>query len=153
VTLTARRMLVMFSVALNIGFVIMAAILIYKHPPPHHDFFDMQVKILSSLNVPAQVKQSVLDALTAMEKSHEAHVDKLHQARHDAMTLLATPGPLDLKRFDAIDASIAEILIQRSHMVHDHLIDIRKQLGDEKGAEYFSAMMKAVEKRRTKEHP
>ncbi len=151
-TLTTKRMLVMFSVALNIGFVIMAAVLVYEHPPSHHNFFNMQVKTLSGLNVPAQVKQSVLDELMAMENSHKNHIDRLEQARHDAMTLLATPGPLDQKRFDTIDATIAEILNQRSHQIHDHLIEIRKQLGDEKGAEYFSVLMKEVEKQRAKEH-
>ena len=151
-TLTAKRMLVMFSVALNIGFVIMTAVFIYHRPPSFHHFFEVQAATLSRLEVPPAVERSILDALAKMEDSHEQFVSRLHGTRQEAMTMLATPGPVDRKRFDTLGETISEILIERNRMVHEHLIEIRRQLGDEKGAAYFHAMLKEIEKRKSKKH-
>lgn len=150
-TFNAKRLLIMFSVALNIGFVIMAAIFVYNRPHSFHEFFEAQAATLSRLEVPPVLEHAILDSLRQMEASHKAFVNQLHQARQEAMTMLATPAPVDLKRYDEIGDSISEIIIERNRLVHNHLIEIRKQLGDEKGAVFYQAMLKEIEQRRSEE--
>lgn len=150
-TSNAKRLLIMFSVALNIGFVIMAAIFVYNRPHSFHEFFEAQAATLSRLEVSPAVEHAILDALKKMETSHKAFVDQLHQGRQEALTMLATPAPVDQKRYDEIGDSVSKILIERNRVVHNHLIEIRKQLGDEKGAVFFRAMLKEIEQRRSEE--
>lgn len=148
---TAKRLLVMFSVALNIGFVIMAVILVYNHPKPFHPDAKMLLKILSNLDLPADVEKSVAASMEKMETDHRNFIWKLHQARNKALTLLSRPEPVDKKRFEMLNDGIIEIMIQQNHVIHEHLLSIRSQMGDEKGARFFSEILKQVEKRGLKE--
>ena len=59
--------------------------------------------------------------------------------------------PVDKKRFEMLNDDIIDMMIQQNHVIREHLIDIRNQLGDDKGARFFSEMLKQVEKRGLKE--
>jgi hypothetical protein len=151
VNITAKRFWVMFSVALNIGFVIVAVVLLYKHLPPFRDHAKMSQEIIYRLDLPADVEKSVIASMEKMETAHRNFVWRLHQARNETITLLSRPEPVDKKRFEMLNDGIIELMIQENHVIREHLIEIRSQMGDEKGARFFSEMLKQVEKRGLKE--
>ena len=149
--LTVKRILVIFSITLNIGFVIMALILFYNHPRAHHPNKKMRLEILSHLDLPADVEKSVAKSMEKMESSHMNFINRLHQVRNEAITLLSQPKPVNKKRFEVLNDKINDLTIQQNHVLQEHLIEIRNQMGDEKGARFFSEMLKQVEKRGLKE--
>lgn len=145
--ITAKRVWVMFSVALNIGFVIVAAVLVYKHPPSFRDYAKMNQEIISRLDLSADVEKSVTASMEKMETTHKDFVQKLHRSRNEGITLLSQPGPVDQKRFEMLNNAIVELLIQQNRSVQNHLLKIRNQLGDDKGTRFFSELLKKVKKR------
>ena len=150
---TAKRLLFIFSIALNIGFIIMAVALFYnKHYHHHKDDkgHEMRLKILSNLDLPPDLEKSVAASMEEVEKIHSDYIRKLYQTRNDGLTLLSQPESLDIKKFKKLNAQIVDIMIRKNRLIYEHLIDIRNKLGDEKGARFFSEILKQVKKKDSK---
>lgn len=146
--ITAKKMGVMFSVALNIGFIIVAVWLIYNHPPPHYKGgIKKGLEIVSLMGLPADVAKSVSASMKKMEATHEKFVQQLHQTRNEGIRLLARPGPIDRDRFEALHDKGTDLINKNSRNVQKHLLEVRRRLGDEKGAQFFSELLKDIQKR------
>lgn len=145
-----KRILVIFSVALNIGFVVMAVILALNHPKRFRPSQEMRIEILSHLNLPEELEKSVIASMETVEASHKDFKRNLYQARNKGLTLLARPGPLDQAQFEQTNNEIVEIMALQNNSIRDHLVEIRQMLGDEKGARFFGEILEESRKHHPK---
>ncbi len=145
-----KRILVIFSVALNIGFVVMAVILALNHPKRFRPNQEMRIEILSHLNLPEELEKSVIASMETVEASHKDFKRNLYQARNKGLTLLARPGPLDQAQFEQTNNEIVEIMALQNNSIRDHLVEIRQMLGDEKGARFFGEILEESRKHHPK---
>lgn len=153
-TMHAKRIWVLFSVALNIGFIITAIVLFYTHPSPmtHHHYHAHARKALAQLNLAPEQEKAALENMDRFRKLRDDSVQDFHKARTRMLSLLSQPGPLDHAQFDAISEQVAQLVTRKHERIRQHVLDMRKRLGDEKGAKFFAAMLAQVEATR-KERP
>jgi len=142
VNVTWKRILIVFSAALNIGFILSALILVHNHPPiPHQRFSDQLKTATQGLGLAPDQEEVMVEVMERFEKQHRQNRLKIKGIRNQTLALLARPGPLDVKRFDALTRESDEQLLKINQDVKKHLSDVRKRLGDEKGAGFFSALL------------
>lgn len=147
-----KRIVIMFSVALNIGFIITAIVFHTNHPPrPPHRYQAHAKEVVQRLNLPPEQNRD----LTIYMDQFKAEIDKtmqaLHQARTDMLTVLSTPGPLDQKKFDETNTALNRLGERKHQEIRNHVLKMRKQLGDDKGAQFFAEMLAKVTS--DKRHP
>lgn len=152
-TLFQKRLLVLFSVALNIGFVIMATVMIVNHPKSHRERnWRELVAIVHHLDLPASEETAVIDTMTRFRESMNRQDRDLRTARREIIRLLAAAGPLDAselhRRFEAAMA----INRKKSEAFETHVMHLRRQLGDEKGAQFFSRLLVHLESKSASDH-
>jgi hypothetical protein len=136
----------MFSVALNIGFVLVAISLACHHSISFEKRSRKVVKgMVQRLNLPATQESAILDSIQDFRKTLIAQDRDLRKARGDILRLLAASGPLDPVRLHAmVDATdIQEKL--KNRMLENHVLELRNRLGDEKGAMFFAYLLEHLE--------
>ena len=144
-TLQVKRILTLFSVALNIGFLISAILLYMSHPTLHQRAYRVHAKkALESLNLPKDQEQTVTAAMERFEDSIDQIHLSFHQARSKMLSALAQPGPLDKNQFDAASEEVKQLLFRKDNRIRTHILEMRRRLGDEKGAQFFTAMLAQV---------
>jgi hypothetical protein len=148
VSVTAKRVLVIFSITLNLGFLIMAAIGVIHHPSPSHRSAKMRLEALSRLDLPEAVEMPIIAAMHKMEADHNDFKRRLHLAINTSIALLAKPGPVDEEHFFDLNDKAVDLMARQNQAIREHLLDIRRRLGDEDGAQFFTEMLKQVEKRK-----
>lgn len=144
--LVHKRIFVLFSVALNIGCVLMAVILAYNpsmlyKKRPHKVMTD----IVQRLNLPEEEESAVMGSVQLFRDTLHSHDKDLKEARVAVLRLLATPGPLDPARLhDLLQvANLQEK--QKNQIFENHAIELRNRLGDEKGALFYSYLLERLE--------
>lgn len=146
-TLHAKRIWILFSVALNIGFVITAIVLFYTNPPPmtHPHYHAYARKALAQLDLAPEQEKAVLENMDRFRDLRN-NVDRdFHKVRSRMLSLLSLPGPLDHVQFDAIGKQVAQLETRKHECIRQHILDMRNRLGDEKGAEFFAAILAQVQ--------
>jgi hypothetical protein len=141
-------MLIIFSITLNVGFFIMAAILVLHHPRPAHGKAKMRLEALSRLDLPEAQETSIMAAMDKMETDNNDFKRRLHLTINTSIALLAKPDPVDEERFLELNDKVIDLLARQNQAIRAHLLDIRRRLGDEKGVQFFTEMLKQVEKRK-----
>lgn len=150
-TLFQKRLLVLFSVALNIGFVIMAAVMIFTHPTSQRErTWRELVDIVHGLDLPAPEEASVIETMTRFKETMSGHDRDLKAARRDVIRLLAGSGPVDRAELQRLFATAQARENQKSDAFKAHVIELRRQLGDAKGAQFFSQLLVHLERRSDK---
>ena len=145
-TLFHKRLLVFFSVALNIGFVIMAVVMVLNHPKSHHGRTSREVlRIVERLDLAATQKESVIKEITGFKSQMGDHDRDLKKARLDIIRLLAKDGPLDSERLHQLFTVAMDRERQKSDAFETHVVTLRRQLGDEKGARFFTRLLAHLE--------
>lgn len=144
--LVYKRIFVMFSVALNIGFVLVAVTLAYN---PSMLFGKSPQKVITDivqrLDLPETQESAVMDSVLHFRETVHSHDKDLKKARGDILRLLATPGPLDTARLHALFQATNLQEKQKNHILENHVIELRNQLGDEKRALFFSYLLEHLE--------
>jgi hypothetical protein len=151
VSVTAKRVLIIFSVTLNVGFLIMAAILVIQHPPLPHSSAKMRIEALERLNLPESEESHIIAAMDKMEADHDDFKRRLHLAINTSIALLAKSEPVDEERFLELNEKVVNLMTRQNLAVRERLLDIRRRLGDENGARFFTDMLKQVAKRKQRE--
>jgi hypothetical protein len=133
VKLLYKRILIMFSVALNIGFVIMAIFISYHHPKSFDERSWSDITgIVQRLQLPKA-------------RADDRHQLDLRQARTDVIRSLAGNGAVDRDRLHLLLEAVSHQEKIGKEAFEAHVLDIRRQLGDEKGAEFFSLLLEHLE--------
>jgi hypothetical protein len=153
VSVTAKRVIIIFSITLNVGFLIMAAILTTHHPPRprSHRSAKMRLEALERLDLPEAVETHIIAAMNEMEADNIDFKRRLHLAINTSIALLAKPEPVDEKRFLELNDKVVDLMTRQNQAIREHLLDIRQRLGDENGARFFTEILKQVEKRKQRE--
>lgn len=144
--LSHKRILILFSVALNVGFVIMAVVMMIHHPTSFHNRSKRaMLGIVQQLNLPEDREQTVLAAIQDFRTTIDQHEAALKQARGDIVRYLSRKGPVDKQQLHGLIETAEIQEKQKSRAFEAHVIDLRKQLGDEQGAQFFSLLLAHIE--------
>lgn len=140
-----KRIFIMFSVALNIGFVIMAIMMVYHHSRPFHERSWLEiVDIVQRLKLPDAQESAALDTI----KQFRVMVDKLDQdvkqAHSNILLLLARTEPVDPNQLHRLIEAAGHQEKRKNEALEAHILELRNQLGNEKGALFFSLLLEQL---------
>lgn len=148
-----KRILILFSVALNVGFVIMAGVLAYHHGPPFRGHSGIEIAaMVQRLKLPEAQESAVLDTIEQFRAARDAQDKDLKQARDNIIRLLASAGPLDRKQLHALIEAAEHQEKRKSRVFEAHVLQLRDQLGDEKGALYFTFLLEHLKAGKQRPH-
>ncbi len=143
--LTYKRIGILFSVALNIGFLVMAMTMGWQQTESTHArSWSELVGIVERLDLPAARQKVALDNIQRFRTSIEGHNRSLHQARDTVLATLARAGALDLAQLHRSIEAVGRQEMKQAEAFEAHVIDLRRQLGDEKGALFFSILLENI---------
>ncbi len=137
-----KQILTVFSAALNIGFIV-AAITIYWHHPSesHYRYSTNAKKIIEASEFSPAEKENLIKYLEQFTRQISAVGTDLHQSQIALLKVLSAPGPMDYAAFDETYARQNILWDKKHQLLRDHLLHMRKELGDEKSAWFFSQML------------
>ena len=148
-----KRILILFSVALNIGVVIMAIALIYHHSKPQDDRSWRELaEIVKRLDLPASQSRAALDDMRKFRSSMDNLDEGLQRARGDILRLAARSGPVDREELHRLIEAADHYSTLKGELFETHVMELRRLLGDEKGAQFFSLLQKHIESKDKKQH-
>ena len=143
--LTSKRIGILFSVALNIGFVIMATTMALQQSDTHQKgSWSELVEIVKRLDLPAARQEAALDTIRRFRTTIDGHDRGLYQARGAVLATLAHSGALDLEELHRCTEAVGRQEMDQTKAFEAHVIDLRRQLGDEKGALFFSLLLENI---------
>ncbi|GAB6905015.1 hypothetical protein DESC_700188 [Desulfosarcina cetonica] len=152
--LTTKRMLVFFSVALNVGFVIVALTLVYQHSISHRErSWREVVDIVGRLDLPADQSQAVLASIRQFRATVDLADQDLRRARGSVINLLAQDGPVDPAALHRLMAVADGQGRRKSDLFEAHVLKLRQLLGDAKGAQFFSLLQQHFKSKDKTPHP
>ncbi len=139
--LTYKRLLTLFSVALNLGFIIVALVMIHQNSIPAKERSMRKfTSIVKHLKLPESQSQTVLDCIGQFE-STVGHVNTdLKHARSDILRLLSQKGPVEPAQLHLLIEATERLGKLKGKTFEAHVIALRQLLGDEKGAQFFSLL-------------
>ncbi len=145
-----KRILIIFSVALNIGFIIMAVFHSFQDTVSKHDrHWEELMTVVRELELP-ESKQSQAKAAMARFRDQLTGINQqLDQAREDVMVFLTQNGPLDKRRLHQLLEVTHDLYGEKQMMFESHAIEIYRVLGDRDGARFFRSL---VELKKSKHH-
>ncbi len=149
--LTFKRLLIIFSVALNIGFVLTVAIILTHYPfnlrERHLAYAEKAIK---SLDLSLDQENRMLNELQSFHQKLNETLYGVKATRLKILSVLSAPGPMDHKQFETAFGEIKSRQGQMRQLMRIHILTFRKQLGDKNGARYFEALKKQVESKKNK---
>ncbi len=148
-----KRLLILFSVALNIGFVIMAIVMMLHSPTAsQHRSYQAILDIVRQLNLPADQEHTLVETIRQFRTTVEHHNQDLKKARSDVVRLLSVSGPVDRDQLQRLTAAIATEENMKNEAFEAHFIDIRNQLGNDKGAQFFTLLLAHIKAENQSHH-
>ncbi|WP_319521816.1 periplasmic heavy metal sensor [uncultured Desulfosarcina sp.] len=149
-TLSQKRLLVFFSIALNVGFVVMAIVMVLHHPKPFRErSWQELVNIVQELNLPAEQEDAVMANMRQFRETMDGYERDLKQARGDIVRYLANDGPIDENQLHRLIETAQSREKRKSDAFEAHVIEQRSLLGNEKGAQFFSLLQAHLESRKS----
>ena len=148
--LVYKRILIIFSVALNIGFLIMAGSMFFNYNRNSHEISEIE-EIVHSLNLTEAQEDKVMDSVHKLKSAIERQEAKINLARTNILTMASKPGPLDEPRLQKMIDTLNREEINKNSLFNTHVTELRTILGDEKGAEFYSSILEHT-KNRAKPH-
>ena len=153
-SLFQKRLLILFSVALNIGFVIVAIVMMVHHTihSKHHSDHEI-LDVVRQLNLPQKQESAVMKTIQDFRAVVDQNKQALKQARVDVVRYLAQDGPVDRDRLHRLAQVLETIEKDRNNTFESHFMELRNQLGDKKGAYFFALLMALHEPEESKANP
>lgn len=150
-TLSHKRLLVLFSIALNVGFIVMAIVMVLYHPKPFRErSWQELVGIVQELDLPAEPEDAVMENMRQFRETMDRYDRDLKQARDDVIRFLANDGPIDENHLHQLNETAQSWEKRKSDAFEAHVIELRSLLGNEKGARFFSLLQAHLESRKSK---
>ncbi len=136
-----KRWVMIFSLALNIGFVIMAAYGLYAHylaGPSHIRHIQAIEQSLQELDLPPQIKQQAKAEYSRFLNQMGLIRSEIRATGHNNFELLSREGTFDQQAFDQNWAKIFELGSRKYALVKEHLMNMHQILGPEYSAAFFN---------------
>ena len=137
----SKRWGMIFSVALNIGFLIMAVYGLYIHylaGPFHMRHTQAIEQTLQELELPPGIKQQA-------KAEYSRYINQMGRIRaeirakgHNNFELLSREGTFDKQAFDRNWDNIGELWGRKHALVKEHLMNMHQILGPEYSAAFFN---------------
>ena len=137
-----KRIFIIFSVALNIGFVIMAITMAYHHSKPFHErsWYEL-VDLVQHLKLPESQESAALDAIKQFRVILDKHKQDAKQARRNIFLMFARTGPVDEGKLHQLIEAADNQEKMKNQAFEAHLLELRNLLGDEKRTQFFSLLL------------
>ena len=149
-----KRLLILFSVALNIGFVIMAIVMMVHHPAASHNrSYRAILDIVGQLNLPTGQEQTVVSTIRQFKGMLDKHHQEVKAARGNIIRFLASPGPVDRNQLHRLTEVLESKEKINNEAFERHFLELRNQLGNEKGAQFFTLLLADLEAKGQSPHP
>lgn len=153
-SLFQKRLLILFSVALNIGFVVVAIVMMINHATHSRHHSDHEIlDVVRQLNLPQSQESAVMKTIQDFRAVVDQNKQALKQARIDVVRCLAQDGPVDRNRLHRLTQNIGTVEDDRNNAFESHFLELRNQLGDKKGAHFFALLMALHEPEESKANP
>ncbi len=153
-SLFQKRLLILFSVALNIGFTIMAIAMMVNHATQSNHHPEQEIlKIVRQLNLPRNQESAVMETIHDFRAMVDQDKQALKQARVDVVSCLAQEGSVSRTRLHRLTQRVGTIEADRNNAFENHFMKLRNQLGDKKGAHFFALLMALHEREESKSNP
>ena len=148
-----KRLLILFSVALNVGVAIMAIVMIIHHSKSSEDHsWHELAAIVERLNLPEAKERGVLADIKRFGNTVDKFDEDLKKARDDILRFLAKKGPLDRNKLHRLIGRVEFLERQKGMAFESHVVDLRRQLGDEKGPLFFSRLLAHLQTKNQNSH-
>ena len=141
------RFLLIFSLALNVGF-----LAFFLHPlvfgfPEHRPPRFPTEEVIASLDLPADTEQSLRELMEDFGERLHANEEALQTARVHSLEVLATPGPLDEEGLERNKQELMELREERLQMLFAHAQSVEVTLGPELRTRFFSFLLEHLQER------
>lgn len=137
-SLTLKRVLILFSVSLNIGFIVYAVWAYMDDPVSRYKAHaTIAGEALARTQAPPDVKQAAQRAIGDFDREISRLHEKMRQSRLRTIGLMAQPGDLPLIELEQVRLDHERMLLERTAMLNSHLINLRQILGPEASQTYF----------------
>lgn len=143
-----KRLGIVFSVALNIGFIGMAIFMVCQHgtSEQRHERFSRElVAMVQQLQLPEEKEKIVLKKIEGFDLFINKHKQNIRQAQSGILLCLAENGPLDRAKLQQHCALADKLVQKRDRAFEAHAIELRALLGDAKGAEFFGLLLEHLQ--------
>ena len=133
---------IVFSVALNVGFIVAAIFVYFNHPfVRHNGYLASAEQIIQKMDLSAQQHKELKGCLEQFKQEIASVGGAYRQTRTEMLTLLATADELDEERFDTVCLNMANIFSKKQEIMKKHLFAIRTAIGKEKSSVFFSGLL------------
>lgn len=142
--------LLFFSLALNIGFVVLAAgpgfLTGFRLPPPPPPGPEPVLRILDTMDLDQEVKSKVVSVIKAMDEEHRNYFRQLLAQEEKLLALIGQPGELEMETLAPLIEKYSLIRQQSAVNKARHVVEIRRLLGREKSLYLISEIKKDFRK-------
>ena len=133
-----KRIFILFSVALNIGFLVMGGFhACHQKIPANERRWKELMGIVRELNLPHARSAKAIENMARFRNSMDAVEIELEKARMDFLSLLGQAGPLDKEQLHRLVQSAEMFSQKKRSMFETHVIELRQILGNDSGARFF----------------
>ncbi len=148
-----KKMLIIFSVCLNIGFIIIAGFTLLqhkgfedkkRHPGMKH------IQFFEQLNLNAADKVMIDSLVRLYLNEMDALSSQVHQEKMALFKSLEQKGDIDEKTVNELLAKIQKYEMEREALKVRHLKKIKGSLSDEQAASFFQKLIKHKNMHHTK---
>ena len=142
---TARYLLI-FSLALNIGFLVLFLAQQFRDGPPLHRGSPRELadQVIKGLDLPGEQQE----AMRALEASFEEQLRQMGRTvgaeRLKVLELMADPGPLDEAALRAQEKVLQDLVRERFDMFLEHAGKMEEIIGPEKRAAFHAALLARI---------
>lgn len=133
---------IVFSVALNVGFIVAAVFVYFNHPSVRRGgYLASAEQIVKKMDLSAQQYEELKGCLEQFKREIAPVGSAYRQTRTEILTLLAADDELDEERFDVVCLNMADIFGKKQEIMKKHLFAIRTAIGKEKSSVFFSGLL------------
>jgi uncharacterized membrane protein len=141
VSLTLKRVLILFSVSLNIGFLVYSVWAYMDNPVSQYKAHaTIAGEALAQTDAPPDVRQAAQRAIEDFDREIASLHEKMRQSRLRTIGLMAQPGDLPLIELEQVRQDYERMLLERTALLNNHLIKLRQILGPEASPTYFGEL-------------
>ncbi len=138
-----KRILIIFSVALNIGFVVMAACHHFGILPEPRDerHWKELMRIVEEMTLPKAQETELLKSMTEFKKKVEIVNRQIRQAKEDSLIFLSKALPLDEHLLHGRFEKTNRLYRERQTLFESHIVRLHQILGEEKSVYFFRRIL------------
>ena len=143
--ISITRSLIFFSVALNIGFLIMSVYQFYQHAQPFSERrWNELMTMVEHLDLPEERYGALSHAMAEMKTRLDRLEDQIDAGRVKTHEMLSRPEPVDL---DALHRQLVDggkLYQKKCEFLEAHVIELGRILTDSERAAFFGAMTEKI---------